>query len=373
LFLSAGSVIHALEAGHHALHSAEHAVGGGHTHDDDSPAAPDHDHAHAEPHAAAAAHGEPEFDPQDMRNMGGLWSRLPVTKWVYLIGALALAGIVPFSGFWSKDEILLAAQTKNPLIYVLLTLAAFLTAFYICRQILMVFFGQPRTEAARHAQENPPVMTVPLIILAALAALGGLLNWPVIAGWAPSGANAFSGWLGHTLLAAHVEEAGGAEGSLNFVVAGISTLLAVAGLVVGYALYRARPAKVDEADALQGTLGPVFGWLRDKWYIDELYDLIIIRPFNWLAWLLAGPIDSRFWHDWFHEVVIYGVFNTLSRFTAEFLDLGVVDGLISALPAALARAVAGGFRRLQTGYVRGYALVVFLGVVLVLGYLVFAR
>ena len=161
--------------------------------------------------------------------MGGLWARLPVTKWVYLIGALALAGIVPFSGFWSKDEILLAAQTKNPLVYILLTIAAFLTAFYIGRQILMVFFGKPRTEAASHAQENPPIMTVPLIILAVLAALGGLLNWPIIAGWAAPGANALSAWLGHTLVAAPAAEGGAAEGALNFVVAGISTLLAWPG------------------------------------------------------------------------------------------------------------------------------------------------
>ena len=124
--------------------------------------------------------------------MGGLWDRLPVTKWVYLIGALALAGIVPLSGFWSKDEILLDASNHNPLVYVLLSIAAFLTAFYIGRQILMVFFGQPRTEAARHALENPPIMTVPLIILAVLAALGGLLNLPTIAGWAAPGANALS-------------------------------------------------------------------------------------------------------------------------------------------------------------------------------------
>ena len=345
LFLSAGSVIHAVEAGHHAMHSAEHAVGGGHA--EDTHASDDHGHAaeqgytedpHAHDTAADAhAHSGPEFDPQDMRNMGGLWARLPVTKWVYLIGALALAGIVPFSGFWSKDEILLAAFNQNPLVFWLLVLAALLTAFYITRQILMVFFGQPRTDAARHAQENPPVMTVPLIILAVLAALGGLLNWPVIAGWAAPGANALSEWLGHTLLAAHTATPASAlfaaEGELNFLVAGLSTLFALAGLAVGYTLYRAQPVKVEDADPLQGALGPLFGWLRDKWYIDELYMLIIIRPYNWLSWLLSDLIDWRFWHDWFHEVVIAGVFNTLSRFSAEFLDLGVVDGMISALPA----------------------------------------
>ncbi len=377
LFLSAGSVIHAVEAGHHAMHSAEHAVGGGHGHE--GPVADSRgvdDRGHADPHAAAGAHSGPEFDPQDMRNMGGLWARLPVTKWVYLVGALALAGIVPFAGFWSKDEILLEASNKNPLVYVLLSLAALLTAFYIGRQILMVFFGKPRTEAAAHAAENPPVMTVPLIILAVLAALGGLLNWPIIAGWAAPGANAFSAWLGYTLESGHILEglpAGAlAAGELSFTVAGISTIAALAGLAIAYGFYGASQT-VEAADPLQGMLGPVFGWLRDKWYIDELYELIILRPYGWLSWLLAEVIDWRFWHDWFHETVIAGVFNTLSRFAADFLDLGVVDGLISGMPAALARGVAGRFRRLQSGYVRGYALVVFLGVVAVLGYLLFAR
>jgi NADH-quinone oxidoreductase subunit L len=373
LFLGAGSVIQAVEAGHHAMHAAEHAVGGGH--EDEHGHADDHGHAaDVGAHDAAAdvqAHAGPAFDPQDMRNMGGLWSQLPVTKWVYLIAGLALAGVVPFSGFWSKDEILLAAQNKNPLVYVLLTVAALLTAFYIGRQLLMVFFGKARSEAAAHAIENPPVMTVPLIILAVLAALGGLLNWPVIAGWAAPGANALSGWLNHTLEAGAA--APGGEGELSFLVAGLSTLFALGGLAVAYAIYRGAFVTAEAVDPLQSALGPLFAWLRDKWYIDELYTLIIIRPYNWLGWFFADLIDWRFWHDWVHEVVIAGVFNTLSRFSADFLDLGVVDGLISALPAALVRATARGFRRFQSGYVRSYALMVFLGVVLVLGYLVLAR
>jgi NADH-quinone oxidoreductase subunit L len=282
---------------------------------------------------------------------------------------------VPFSGFWSKDEILLAAQGKNTLVYVLLSLAALLTAFYIGRQLVLVFFGQPRSEASAHAIENPPVMTVPLVILAVLATLGGLLNWPIIAGWAAPGANALSGWLANTLESplAGFTVAPSGEGELNFVVAGISTVLALGGLAIAYSIYRAAPATAEANDPLQNALGPLFTWLNNKWYIDELYTLIIIRPYNWLAWLLADVIDWRFWHDWFHEVVIAGVFNTFARFTADFLDLGVVDGLVSGMPAALARAVARGFRRFQTGYVRSYALVVFLGVVLVLGYLLFAR
>ena len=123
-------------------------------------------------------HGE-VFDANDMRNMGGLRNRMPTTFWVYMIGTLALAGIFPFAGFWSKDEILADASSEGfTLIYVLLTIAAFFTAFYMGRQIWMVFFGEPRHAAAANAEESPRVITVPLIILAVLSVLGGALESP---------------------------------------------------------------------------------------------------------------------------------------------------------------------------------------------------
>ncbi len=103
---------------------------------------------------------------------------MKMTFWVYLIGAIALAGMPPLAGFWSKDEILAEASSLNFTAYILLTLAAIFTAFYMTRQVLMVFFGKPRSLAAEHAQESPPVMTVPLMVLAGLSVLGGLLNLP---------------------------------------------------------------------------------------------------------------------------------------------------------------------------------------------------
>ena len=119
------------------------------------------------------AHGEEVFDPNDMRNMGGLRKTMPVTFWVYVIGTLALAGIFPFAGFWSKDEILAAAFSQGyTAVYWLLTIAAFFTAFYMGRQIWMVFFGEPRHEAAANAEESPKVITVPLMVLAVLVDVG---------------------------------------------------------------------------------------------------------------------------------------------------------------------------------------------------------
>jgi NADH-quinone oxidoreductase subunit L len=352
LFLSSGSVIQAVERGEHAMHEAAHPAergasgahgGGGHE-----------EHA-AAPHTAAPAHaGAPAFDPQDMRNMGGLWTRLPVTKWVYLIGALTLAGLPPFAGFFSKDEILLDALDKNPLVFGLLLTAAFCTAFYMGRQILMVFFGRGRSEAAKHATESPAVVTVPLIILAVLSVFGGGLNLP--------GLHTLGDWLGHTL---GEHEAG----AFNIVLAAGATGLALIAIALSYALYRLKPATAEERDPLQGLLGPLFGWLNRKLYVDEVYDFLILRPYGWLARFTAEVIDWRFWHDWFHDRVVAGLFNTFARLTAEGLDLGGVDQLISAVPAALSRALARLFSRLETGYVRNYALAVFFGVVLVMGYL----
>ena len=127
-----------------------------------------------------------------MRVMGGLRSRMPITFWVYLIGALALSGIPPLAGFFSKDEILADASQESTLVYLLLTAAAFFTAFYMGRQILMVFFGKPRSEATNQARENPPVMTLPLILLAMGAVFSGALNLP--------GVHSLTDWLADNLL-----------------------------------------------------------------------------------------------------------------------------------------------------------------------------
>ncbi len=150
LFLSSGSVILGVE---HGLH-----------------------HVEQDPKLKKGMKGGHHFDPQDMRNMGGLASRMRTTTVVYVIGALALAGIVPLAGFWSKDEILLETYEKYGHVFWMLLISAFFTAFYMTRQVWLVFFGEPRSAPAEHAHDNPPVMTVPLMILALLAVLGGALE-----------------------------------------------------------------------------------------------------------------------------------------------------------------------------------------------------
>jgi NADH-quinone oxidoreductase subunit L len=323
LFLSAGSVIQGVERGHH----------------------------HAG-HAAPGAHHEEPLDPNDMRQMGGLRSRMPRTFAVYVVGALALAGVPPLAGFFSKDEILAEASHISPAVYILLTIAAFLTAFYIGRQIWMVFFGQPRSSAAAHAEESPAVMTTPLLALAALAFFGGALNLPSI--------HTLSEWLGHTL-------GEGEAGEFQWPVAALSTVLALAAIGLSWWLYGRRELAKGALDPLRRRLGPVFVGMERKWGVDEAYDFLFIRRYVGLARFLGDVVEGRFWHDWFHDSVLGRAYREGTRWLSDGFDLPVIDGFFNGL-ATLAARLGGSLRRLQTGYVRTYALSLLLGVVAVLGY-----
>ncbi len=346
LFLSAGSVILGLERGHHA--HAHHAA-----HDDHGKGKKKKDdHGHAE-----EEHGE-VFDPGDMRNMGGLRKTMPVTFWLYIIGTLALAGIFPFAGFWSKDEILLDASLHFTSIYWQLAIAAFFTAFYMGRQIWMVFFGEARSDAAKHAQESPKVMTVPLMVLAALSVLGGALNLPF------EGFHNLGHWLGHTL--------GEVEGlPLDLKVAGISTALALLAIVISWFLYGRNPLKTGQIDPLKKPLGFVFTGMENKWFVDEGYFALIINPFKKASAFLADVIDWRFWHDFVHDTVILGTYNWLSEIALnKYADQKGIDAFANWLGTAT-QWISENMRKIQNGFVRSYALSVMLGVVLILGYLIF--
>ena len=347
LFLSAGSVIQGVEAGQHAQ---EH---DGHQKHESKPTG----------QAASDKAAKHPFDPQDMRNMGGLYRRMPVTFVVYAIGALALAGIVPLAGFWSKDEILAEAQHLQPGIYALLTIAAFLTAFYMGRQVWMVFFGEARSRPASRARENPPLLIVPLILLAALSVLGGALNLP--------GSHIFSTWLGHTF--GETETAG----SFNFLVAGISTVLALAAIGLAYYLYGPKfqvyhklPAARRPVDPVQPYLGAVFTGMQHKWWVDEFYDWLILRPYASLSRFLSQVVEERFWHDWFHDTALAKSFRWVTGFLAHPVDMGIIDGIGNGLAAGSQR-LAAAMRRMQNGFVRSYAMWVFAGMVVIISYLIF--
>ncbi len=331
LFLSAGSVILGLERGHHHLA---------------------HDH-----HSNHDEHEE-IFDPGDMRNMGGLRKQMPTTFWVYLIGAIALAGIPPLAGFFSKDEILVEARTLNITANILLTVAAAFTAFYMGRQILMVFFGKPRHNAAAQAKESPPVITIPLIILAALSLFGGVLNLPSI--------HTFTTWLEHTYETYHVNLH---EAEFSVAVASQASGLAVAAIFIAWFLYGRRPLAEGQPDPLKRILGPMFTVFENKYWVDELYWAIIVNPYIALSRFFADTIDWRFWHDWFHDTVIARSYQRLADFLTGPIDLGIIDGIANGLANAT-QSLAASMRRIQSGYVRNYALSVFIGIVLIIGYLI---
>ena len=283
----------------------------------------EHGHAQANKHAE---HGHDSFDPQDMREMGGLRKRMPLTFIVYLLGALTLAGIAPLAGFFSKDEILAAANEKSIAIYAILTAAAFLTAFYMGRQLLMVFFGKPRSVASEKASESPLLVTLPLVVLALLSVFGGALNLP--------GSHILETWLEHTLE-------GVTPGHFVLTVALISLAVALLGLLLAWLVYGRKPSfENGQPDPLRKPLNGLFTALENKWWVDELYNTVIVRPYDAVA-----------------------------RFSAGVIDQGIIDGLINGM-GSMVGSLAKAWRRYQNGYVRSYALTIVVGVVLVITYLV---
>ncbi len=345
LFLSAGSVIQGMERGEHVV---------------------EHD-----PHLKKQMKGHEHLDVQDMRNMGGLRNRMKVTYAVYLVGALALSGIPIWAGFWSKDEILAEGYQLNLPVYILLSIAALLTAIYSWRQVWMVFGGKPRTVVAENAVESPPVMTVPLVILGVLATIGGALNLP--------GLQTLTNWLNQTLEATRATVAAEAASGFNLMTMIIATLLALIGFAIAWVLYRniyprlqSLPLMQRPDDPLQRYLGPVFTGMENKWGVDELYDFLIVRPYKWLGRTMSHAetqaAQPDLVKDWIHEVLILGSYKFLADFFAMTLDLGFIDAIIN-LAASGIRALSGRARGVQTGFVRNYALAVFLGVVVIVGYL----
>jgi len=349
LFLSAGSVILGLERGHHA--HAHHVSHVDHGKKKKEGKKKEEERGHNEEHGEA-------FDPGDMRNMGGMRKTMPLTFWLYLIGALALAGIFPLVGFWSKDEILLDASLHYTSVYWQLTIAAFFTAFYMGRQIWMVFFGEPRHAAAAHAQESPKVITVPLMILAGLSVLGGALNLPF------EGFHNLGHWLGYTL--GEVEAL-----PLDLKVAGISTVLALLAILISWLIYGRNTLRAGQPDPLKRPLGFIFTGMENKWFVDEGYFAVIVNPFKKISQFLADVIDERFWHDFVHDTVILGTYNWLSEIALDrYADQKGIDAFANWLGDAT-QSVSATLRKVQNGFVRSYALAVMLGVVLILGYLIF--
>lgn len=270
---------------------------------------------------------------QDIRKMGGLRKHMTVTHLTFLVGCIAIAGIPPFSGFFSKDEILAAAYGAGPVYYIIGVFTALLTAFYMFRLYATTFMGKFRGDhdLEHHLHESPSAMTIPLIVLALLAATAGFLGIPEV--FAPH-----AHWLEHFLepvfagsanlpavVAKHAAaEAGGHGASLEWGLMGISVAAALIGTLAAVTRFSRKPQLEEPAG-----FGKV---LANKWYVDEIYDALIVKPLDALA-----------------------------KFFSGFIERSVIDGIVNGV-GRLVQYGSRQIRLLQSGQVGGYVLLMVIGI-----------
>ena len=262
-------------------------------------------------------------EEQNMWEMGGLAKKAPVTYWTFWAGTLALAGIFPFAGFFSKDEILSAAFHNTTehwlywLFFIGLEFAAFLTAFYMGRACFLTFSGKPRSPKAEHAHESPKLMTVPLVILAVFAVLLGWVGSPWVGGnlfanfvyYVPPMAEHAAGAAHGLIPAALVGEGLSAEHGFNWLVAGISTLMALGGLLLSAAIYRYGLLNVAW---IKIPAYPLYYAAKHKFWFDEVYEGVIVRGV-----LLAAAIFR-----WLDEKIVDGAVNLVGWMTKTVGEYG---------------------------------------------------
>jgi NADH-quinone oxidoreductase subunit L len=276
--------------------------------------------------AGSVIHGM--HDEQDMRHMGALRKLLPITSFTFIIGWLAIAGVPPFAGFWSKDDILLAAWDKSPILWLVGFLTALLTAYYMTRQVILVFYGEARWKEARpegheiHPHESPGLMVAPLVVLAGLAAVAGVLNLPF-----NHHTELLSRWLAPVVESAE-RQLPGSTTDLRWPLAAAATVVALAGVAAAWLVYQRHRVRAIEPEVL-----------AHAWYVDE-----------GVSWVVAHP-----GRDGFEGVA--------------WADKNVVDGAVNGT-AGLIHVTAEKVRRVQSGYVRQYALGFSIGVVVLLAWFV---
>ncbi|WP_354356339.1 NADH-quinone oxidoreductase subunit L [Pedobacter sp. UYP30] len=267
---------------------------------------------------------------QDMRSMGGLRKKLPITFITMMIATIAISGIPPFSGFFSKDEILANAYEHNRVLWVIGVFTAFLTAFYMFRMMFLTFFGKYRGthHQEEHVHESPAVMTLPLIILAVLAAFGGMINIPHIFGG--------NEWLAHWLTGANVgQHELGLDHATEYLLMGISVSAALVAIFFAYSRY-VKTNHVPVADAAPRSLMAKISY--HKFYLDEIYDFIIVKP-----------LDG------------------LSRFFYKVMDIKFIDGIVNGLGWST-KETSKGIRLLQSGNVGFYIFMMVFGIIALLLY-----
>jgi NADH-quinone oxidoreductase subunit L len=276
---------------------------------------------------------------QNIQKMGGLRSSLPITYRTFVIGALAISGIFPLSGFFSKDEILWRAFDQGSILLYLVGLGgAAMTAFYMFRLVTVTFEGERRWGGEIHPHEAPKVMTVPLIFLAALSVVGGVVGIPPSLG----GHNALEHWLEPVFTAASDKLILFPTGEVHageYVLMGCSLAVAIGAILLARHLFLVRR---DLAARLAARWSGLYQLLSNKYYVDEVYDAAVVTP------LVKGS-----------EKILWGRF-----------DIGLIDGAVNGT-AKLIGILSQFLRRIQTGVAQAYALVFVIGIILVLGWLIF--
>jgi len=270
---------------------------------------------------------------QDIRSMGGLKKKLPITHITFLMGCLAISGVPPFSGFFSKDEILTAAYGKSPVYFIGGVVGAMMTAFYMFRLYATTFLGNFRgtEKQAHHLHESPSTMTIPLIVLAVLAVFGGFLGIPEV--FAKD-----SNWIAHFL---HPVFANGEtvtesmSASTEWMLMGVSTVLALAMVIYALSRFSKKPELAEPTGFSK--------WMADKFYVDEIYEALIVKPLNALA-------------DFFDS----------------FVEKGVIDGVVNGT-GKLVQYGSRQLRYLQSGQVGGYVLLMVIGIVILFVVQLFLR
>ena len=295
----------------------------------------------------------------DMRKMGGLKKYMPQTYWTFIIGSLALAGIPPLAGFWSKDEILAgAAQGQTKAYWLMLIfgcITAFLTAAYMTRAVWMTFYGEYR--GTGHPHESPRIMTIPLWILAGLAIVAGFTNIPAALG-PDSFELRFEHYVEPTFAFPEI-----IKPEFSYLVAGISVLLAVTGLTLAwqYFAHNRGPHGLTERSTLAAR---GYAFLVNKYYLDDLYEKVIRDG-------IKGPIARAAY--WFNQHVLDGVVNGAAavakgtgNFVYKYIDQGGIDRAVNASGAG-AEGSGQLLRHIQTGRVQQYAALLFAGAAILAG------
>ncbi len=277
-------------------------------------------------------------EEQDIQKMGGLKELMPKTYWTFLIGAIAIAGIPPFSGFFSKDEILWRAFSHES--YFLWTLGVFgagLTAFYMFRLVSLTFNGEKRWEHDIHPHEAPSTMTIPLIILALLSIVGGFIGVPAALG----GGNRIEHFLEPVFEGANVKLGLYTEGVqiIEYILMALSVGVALLGVAGARMVYLRRN---DIAENIAKQFHGIYTLLWRKYFVDEIYDAAVVTP-------VVKVSEKILWNGF---------------------DVGVIDGIVNG-SAKLMQSLSSFARRIQTGVVQFYAIVFVIGVLLVMGWMLF--